>query len=218
MTLVMSANPNCPVRVAGVLPLLLILVAGCAASRPADVSASVTSHQADPLYVPADFSVDLTIWAGQSIAEPGLVAAEAHLRPGRFILYCDGSLHWSGRIDHPEDEMPPVRRVLRRGDMSALWTLIRQLGMDEATHATPLENVHLFEPPPEQVSYLVVLTGYGERWAFQRSSSPQTPPDEAIASLVERLAVLAWADVPQAAPKILRRNDFGPDPYARYRR
>ena len=114
--------------------------------------------------------------------------------------------------------MPPVRRVLSRGEMAALWTLLRQLGMDETTHSTPLENVHLVEPPPEQVSYLVVLTGYGGRWAFQRSSFPETPPDAAIASLVDRLALLAWADVRQTTPTIPRRHDYGADPYARYRR
>ncbi len=213
-----TANPNRSMCVVRVLPTLLALVDGCAAGRTADMPVGVTSHHADPLHVPADFSVDLTVWAGQSTSEPGLVAAEAHLRPGRFILYCDGSLHWSGRVDHPEDEMPPVRRVLSRGLMAALWTLIRQLGMDETTHATPLRNVHLIEPPPGEVSYLVVLTGYGERWAFQRSSSAGTPPDAAIASLVERLALLAWTDVRQPTPTLPRRHDYGPDPYARYRR
>ncbi len=213
-----SPNANCPMRVVWVLPPLLALVAGCAAGRTTDMPGVVKSHHADPLHVPADFSIDLTVWAGRSTTEPGLVAAEAHLRPGRFILYCDGSLHWSGRVDHPEDEMPPVRRVLLGSDMAALWTLIRQLGMDETTHATPPGNVHLVEPPPDEVSYLVVLTGYGERWAFQRSSSPGTPPDAAIASLIERLALLAWADVRQTTPTIPRRHNYGADPYARYRR
>lgn len=213
-----SAKGNRPVRAVQLLPALLILVAGCAAGRPADEPAIVTSHHADPLHVPADFSVDLTVWAEWTIAEATLVVPRAHLRPGRFILFSDGSLHWSGRVDHPEDELPPVRRVLSRGDMAALWTLIRQLGMDETTHATPLVNVHMVEPSPEEVRYLVVLTAFGERWAFQRSSPVGTPPDAAIASLVERLALLVWEDVRPPAPIIPRRHDFGPDPYARYRR
>ena len=79
-------------------------------------------------------------------------------------------------------------------------------------------NVHLVEPSPEEVRYLVVLTAFGERWAFQRSSPVGTPPDAAIASLVERLALLVWEDVRPPAPIIPRRHDFGPDPYARYRR
>ena len=158
----------------------------------------------------------MVVWA--DAAQGRTVGGEANLRPGRFILFCDGSLHWSATVEHPEDEMPPLRRILRRSEMAALWTLIRQLGMDDSTHATPLMNVALAEPSPNHVVFLVVLTGFGERWAFERRSPAETPPDPAMASLVKRLEELAWTDDRQAVPLMPPRHDFGPDPYARYRR
>ena len=207
----LSAKATCFVIVG------LVIVAGCAPPGPT-TSPGLTSNEADPLNVPADFSVDMVVWVDVDAGEDRAVGGEAGLRPGRFILFCDGSLHWSGRVDHPEDQMPRLRRILRRGEMSALWTLIRQLGMDETTHATPLVNIALAEPSPDHVVYLVVLTAFGERWAFQRRSPAETPPDPAMASLVKRLEELAWADDRRAVPLMPPRHDFGPDPYARYRR
>ena len=90
--------------------------------------------------------------------------------------------------------------------------------MPADVRATPLVNVHLVEPPAGDVLYLAVLTGDGRRWAFQRQTPVADPPDPAMAGLVGRLAELAWADVPDEAPGVPRRHDFGRDPYARYRR
>ena len=196
----------------------LVLLTGCAASGPPPSGTGVTKSQVDPLQVPADFSLDLTVWADVAGAAAGQPDADPHVRAGRFILFCDGSLHWSGRVEDPEDEMPPLRRILRRADMAALWTLIRQLGMDDATRATPAVNVRLVEPPPGEVLYLAVLTGDGQRWAFQRQAPSRDQPDPAMTSLVGRLSELAWADLVDVVPVIPRRYQFGPDPYARYRR
>ncbi len=102
--------------------------------------------------------------------------------------------------------------------MAALWTLIRQLGMDDATKATPAVNVRLVEPPPGQVLYLAVLTADGQRWAFQRQAPARDQPDPAMTSLVGRLRELAWADLVDVVPVTPRRYEFGADPYARYRR
>ncbi len=196
----------------------LLLLTGCAASGPPTQRTGVTSSQVDPLEVPADFSLDLTIWADDAGAGPRQPGPDPHLRAGRFILFCDGSLHWSGRVEHPEDEMPPLRRILRRADMAALWTLIRQLGMDDVTKATPAVNVRLVEPPPREVLYLAVLTGDGQRWAFQRHAISPDQPDPAMTRLVGRLSELAWGDLVDVVPLTPRRYDFGLDPYARYRR
>jgi len=194
----------------------LLLLTGCAAGGPRPHGTGVTRSQVDPLEVPADFSLDLTVWA--DVAAAGQPDAAPHVRPGRFILFCDGSLHWSGRVEDPEHEMPPLRRILRRADMAALWTLIRQLGMDDVTKATPAVNVRLVAPPPGQVLYLAVLTGDGQRWAFQRQAASPDQPDPAMTSLVRRLRELAWADAVGVAPLAPRRYDFGADPYARYRK
>ncbi len=192
----------------------LVMVTGCATKPPLQThQTGVATSQDDPLHVPADFSLDLTVWV--DAATPG---ADTQVRPGRFILFCDGSLHWSGRVEDPEDEMPPLRRILRRADMAALWTLIRQLGMDDATKATPAVNIRLVEPPPGEVLYLAALTADGRRWVFQRNASARDQPDPAMTSLAERLSELAWADLVDVVPVTPRRYEFGADPYARYRR
>lgn len=205
------------VLLAGLVPMTG-LPAACAAKHPPPAIAGVTPASIDPLEVPPDFSVDLTVWADVNARGRGAARAQPPVQPGRFILFCDGSLHWSGRVEHPEDERPPLRRVLRRADMAAIWTLIRQLGMDDAANATPPVNVHLIEPPPGQVLYLAVLTGDGRRWAVQRQTPARDEPDPAMRSLVERLSELAWASPAGTTPTAPRRYDFGPDPYARYRR
>ncbi len=205
-------------KVTSLLLVGLFLLTGCAASGPPPPATGVTTSQTDPLEVPADFSLDLTVWADIAVPTAGQPDADPHVRAGRFILFCDGSLHWSGRVEDPEDEMPPLRRILRRADMAALWTLIRQLGMDDATKATPAVNVRLVEPPPGEVLYLVVLTADGQRWAFRRQAPSRDQPDAAMASLVGRLRELAWADRADPVPAAPRRYDFGADPYARYRR
>ena len=204
-------------NVTSLLLVGLLLLTGCAASGPPPPGTGVTKSQIDPLEVPADFSLDMTVWADVADAAAGQPDADPHLRTGRFILFCDGSLHWSGRVEDPEDEMPPLRRILRRADMAALWTLIRQLGMDDATKATSAVNVRLVEPPPGHVLYLAVLTADGQRWAFQRQAPARDQPDPAMTSLVGRLRELAWADQVDVVPVAPRRYDFGPDPYARYR-
>ncbi len=194
----------------------LVVVTGCATNPPLQTQQTgVVRSQDDPLHVPADFSLDLLVWVDAETGRPG---ADTPVRPGRFILFCDGSLHWSGRVEDPKDQRPPLRRILRRADMAALWTLIRQLGMDDTTMATPMVNVHLVEPPPGEVLYLAVLTGDGRRWVFQRNTPARDQPDPAMAGLVARLSELAWADEPDVGPRVPRRYDFGKDPYARYRR
>ncbi len=195
----------------------LLLLTGCAVTGPRPPGTGITKSQVDPLEVPADFSLDLTVRVDVGVAA-GQPDADPRVRAGRFIVFCDGSLHWSGRVEDPQHEMPPLRRILRRADMAALWTLIRQLGMDDATKATPAVNVRLVEPPPGQVLYLAVLTGDGQRWAFQRQTTSPDQPDPAMTSLVGRLRALAWADPFDVVPVTPRRYEFGADPYARYRR
>ena len=217
-TVVLSTLASCMMRAKVNSSLLvgLLLLTGCVAGGSPPPGTGVTRSQVDPLEVPADFSLDLTVWADVAVAA-GQPDAVPHVRAGRFILFCDGSLHWSGSVKDPEDEMPPLRRILRRADMAALWTLIRQLGMDDLTNATPAVNVRLVEPPPGQVLYLAVLTGNGQRWAFQRQAASPDQPDPAMTSLVARLRELAWADQAGVVPVGPLRYDFGDDPYARYR-
>ena len=189
--------------------LVLVTLAGCRAGPP--------GLSADPLgAVPADFSVDLTILAGPQVEQP----SEAHARQGRFVLLCDGSLHWASDQTRRSDWLPPRRRILSRRQLAELWSLAQHLGLADSANAdTPL-NVNLVEPEPRQTVYVAIFTGGGDRWCHVRRRDDDEQPDAAMVRFVRRLAELAWAgDLPEDRARVIpRRYDFGPDPYARYRR
>jgi hypothetical protein len=166
--------------------------------------------------VPADFSVDLAVLTAPDLKRP----REAEARPARFVVFCDGSLHWGPRLDPGVDRLPPPRRTLTRRQIAEVWSLARQIGLADPALAGEVANLRLMEPQPGQVVYVAIFTGRGDRWTHVRRLDADEPIDPAWARFVRHLAGLSWAGEPppepvRAAP---RRYDFGPDPYARYRR
>ena len=174
-------------------------------------------YAVDPLSgAPADFTVDLTI-LGTLDGEP---TPPVHLRPGRFVLFPDGSLHFGLDEDRGVNWLPLPRRALNRAQVAELWSDIQQLGFTDSARTDPLTNWKHRQPQADQVVYLLALTGHGKRWGFQRTVDVDGPADSAIGALARRLAHLAWASdlPPTQSPVIPRRYDFGDDPYQRYRR
>lgn len=187
---------------------IVITLGGCTAAP---------DYAVDPLSgAPDDFTVDLTILRAED-AEP---TVPVHLRPGRFVLFPDGSLHFGLDEDRGIGWLPLPRRALSRAQVAELWSDIQQLGFTEFARTDPLTNWNDLEPPADQVVYLLALTGHGKRWGFQRTIDVDGPGDSAISALTRRLAHLAWASdlPPPQSPVIPRRYDFGDDPYQRYRR
>lgn len=173
-------------------------------------------YAVDPLSgAPADFTIDLTILR----ITDGEQTLPAHLRPSRFVLFPDGSLHFGLDDDRGVDWLPMQLRALNRAQVAGLWADLQQLGFADQAQSDPLTNWKFIEPQPNRVTYLLALTGHGERWGFQRTLDVAGPADSGIGSLARHMAHLAWASdlPPQRSPIIPRRYDFGDDPYQRYR-
>ncbi len=186
---------------------ILILVGGCT---------TAPEYAVDPLSgAPADFTIDLTILR----ITDGEQTLPVHLRPSRFVLFPDGSLHFGLDEDRSVDWLPLPRRALSRAQVAGLWSDVQQLGFADQAQADPLTNWNHLEPQADHVVYLLALTGHGKRWGFQRTIDVDGSPDSAIGALARRLAHLAWASdlPPTQSPIIPRRYDFGDDPYQRYR-
>ncbi len=187
---------------------IVITLSGCTAAP---------DYAVDPLSgAPADFTVDLTILR----TVDGEPMAPVHLRPGRFVLFPDGSLHFGLDEDRGVNWLPLPRRALSRAQVAELWSDIQQLGFTDSARTDPLTNWNRLQPQADQVVYLLALTGHGKRWGFQRTIDVDGPADSAIGALARRLAHLAWAsDLPPPRSSVIpRRYDFGDDPYQRYRR
>ena len=186
---------------------ILILLGGCTAAP---------EYAVDPLSgAPADFTIDLTILRITDDEQ----TLPVHLRPSRFVLFPDGSLHFGLDVDRGVDWLPMQLRALSRAQVAGLWADLLQLGFADQDQSDPLTNWKFLEPHADQIVYLLALTGHGERWGFQRKLDVDGPPDSAIGSLARHMAHLAWASdlPPQRSPIIPRRYDFGDDPYQRYR-
>jgi hypothetical protein len=174
--------------------LLAVVLAGCASRGPSPVV-----PQPDPLgAVPDDLSIDVNVWP----------------LPGRYVLFSDGSLHWDaapGRGD-----LPPLRRVLARAELAEVWALVQALGPDSSGARAPILVPRAVEAGPEEAIFLGTFLADGRRWSVLERPGPAS--GEAAGKLVAKLNALAWVDVGAIGPKPPHRDDFGPDPYARYRR
>jgi hypothetical protein len=183
-------------RGATIIALLAIASAGCASGK--EGREAVGALQADPLgAVPDDLSVELNVWP----------------LPGRYVLFADGSLHWEA--EPGRGGLPPLRRVLRRAELAEVWPLVEALGPESAGARAPI-LVPRIEAGPEERIFLGTFLAGGRRWSVLERPGPGA--GEPAGALVAKLDALAWVDPAALAPKPPRRDDFGPDPYARYRR
>lgn len=196
--------------------LLLVSMAasgGCAAT-PDDATSAWTPDQPD---APLDFSIDLTILEGDAV-DP---APAAHRRHGRFVLRPDGMLCHSDDPEHGVDMLPDGVRLLTRRQMAETWTLVRELGLADPQSATPPSNPLFLTPAPEELLYLLTISGDSRRWMETKAVSDDAgAPPTAMDQLARHLSRLAWRpdEFEVDRPVTIRRYDFGPDPYERYRR
>ncbi len=177
---------------------------GCAAGRSAEPAPAVFA-------APADFALDVTVLAGPLWGSRDTPRGP-FVRTGRYVLMCDGSLHFG-----PEPRVfPPLRRVLEWDEVHDLWLLAVELGLMEPSHAAAPANPRLVEGGPGELIFVAIVTAGDERWMYERRAGATEPADPVMARFVDRLAALAWVGPPHHwRPQV---EDFGPDPYARYRR
>jgi hypothetical protein len=207
---------RCVILAVLVLAALAGVLPGCAAPP---------SASGDPLAAaPEDFALEVILRCDRKMptaaqAPPAPPAPQVHQRPGRFIFLPDGSLHYaaSGRPDGPE---PERKRMLSRRQVAELWSLAHQLGLADPEAGQEPINLDLIQPPPGGMVCLIAVTGHDRRWMFIDAAAAGEAPNPASVAIVRHLAELAWvSDEPEGRVMIIpRRYDFGPDPYARYRR
>jgi hypothetical protein len=201
------------------LGLLGIWAAAGCAGPPAEPPAA--AETAIPQPVPGDFSVEIAMLSGSEDGRTGAGRRDetgSRLWPGRFVLFCNGSLHWSAAWRDPARGLPPRRRVLDVREMAGLWELCTQLGLADPANATAPINPAVVQAAPGQTVTVAVFTGGGRRWAFVDRVVGDGPADPALAGLIDRLSELAWiGSTPRPTVEVPVRYDFGPDPYARYR-
>ncbi len=163
---------------------------------------------------PVDFTLDVAVLTGSRVTEQ----TEAHRRPSHFILLADGSLlHDTGRSVN-WDERPGRVRVLYQQQISDVWSLARQLGFTAPQNADFVGNPALLEPGRNETIYVLAFTASGQRWTFVRGFVGNGEPDAASVRLIRALSDLAWMQDLPAERFLPVRYDFGPDPYAGFRR
>jgi hypothetical protein len=197
--------------------LPLLVAAGCSATPSGEGDAGAGR---DPMRaLPADFTLDVTVRVGPDTGRQGAAGREVSLRPVHYVLFCDGSLHWEAGGADPARGLPPHRRVLDRRQVAGLWSLLERLGYTDPESADAPVNAKLVEAAPGEIVTLSIITGHGRRWAVVSRDGPDRRPAPAMPRLIEHLDALAWATAPtESATEAPRRAEFGPDPYARYRR
>lgn len=195
------------------LPVLVVCLAG--------LTACAAPPAAEPLAVPADFAVSIAIagpTAGPDAPPPGSAGRPLDEVTARYVLFCDGSLHWAPGPWDPRTGLPPLRRVLDASQSAGVWSLARQLGLADPANGTDPVDHNVLVAPPDHVVCVAVLRAGGKRWAFRQTRRVGEPLDPALERFIDHLAALAWAAVPLERPPSATWYDFGPDPYARYRR
>jgi hypothetical protein len=185
----------------------ILLLVGCAAPP--------TPATPDPYAVtPTDLGIDVAI-----LGQEPVQSAAVEERPGRFILFPDGSLHYGSEPDRGTNWRPGLTRRLTREQVAEVWTLARRSGLADPANADAARGPDPVAAPPDTLVYRASFIAGDEHWTFIRESEVGTEPDPAIRELIRALARLAW--VPDRTDERIFtapiRYDFGPDPYARFR-
>lgn len=182
--------------------LLLIALAGC-----------VTKPH-DPLHTPTDFTADVTVLAGKNAD----TRREPWMRQGKMILFSDGTvLADLGPTMHARTR-PGKSRVLYQQQVLQMWELARTLGFASPDLANFEGNPDLLEAADGELLYVLTFSSGSQRWVFVSRCPVQQGPDEATGQWVRAMAEAAFLrELPE--DRILpTRYDFGPDPYAWFKK
>ncbi len=163
---------------------------------------------------PTDFSLDVTVLVGRGMPE----SLRVEERNARYVVLPDGSLLADAAPGLNQASRPGRARWLYQQQIAELWGLCRQTGFANPSLANGPANPDMLTVARGERMTIIVLQAEGRRWAFVRRSLGAEPTDPAAARLVRSLAALAW--IPDYTPRDVapERYDYGPDPYAVYRR
>ncbi|MEI6273251.1 MAG: hypothetical protein WCQ03_07255 [Phycisphaerae bacterium] len=174
------------------------LACGCAAPAP------------DPLATPTQLTFDVTILKGDKVP----FRSEAWLRPGKMIVFPDGTLLADFGPSVNTRVRPGVARVLYQRQVFEMWDVAKKLGFSDPELADFAANPYLVEAQPNEIVYIMTFAASGDRWTFVRRFEGTGEPDPASEVWVKVLAQAAFATDLAADADLPIRYDFGPDPYA----
>ncbi len=192
--------------------LTLWTAAGCQSDPPAISSATEPAEIA----VPNDLVLDVTVLRGRRVE--GTIGVERH--QARYILFADGSLHADAGRSLRADVRPGLTRRLSGEKMQLVWRTLKEVGLDVRAGAGDPGNDTLVEAPADRVVHLLNVGVAGDTWRILRLSSEDGSLPSDTTRMVRLLAELAWVpdEFPQRRAQAAVRYDFGPDPYAMFRR
>ena len=182
--------------------LVIVAASGCAAPP----------H--DPLATPMDLCADVTVLAGSG-DEP---RREPWMRQGKMILFADGTVLADLGPTVNTRTRPGLARTLYQKQVRQMWDLARSLGFASPELADFDGNPELVEAGEGELVYLMTFSADQRRWTFVRRCPAKDGPDEATATWVKAMAEAAFLRELPADQGTPIRYDFGPDPYAWFRK
>ncbi len=180
--------------------------------------------------VPEDGIIAAAVVVGSELGHeierrPGRWPVE--LRPARAIILPDGSLRADVGPSLGIEDRPGVTRHLRRPQLADLWRRMDELGFGDEVAGNFTGNPKLIDLGPREVLQLLEFRRDDVDWMIvDRFEVPESTTASAAAdnprmrAAIRAIAALAWASdlPPDDTIRFPERYDFGPDPWARYRR
>lgn len=156
------------------------LLGGCAAGPGTDLMADA---------LPDDFSLGVTVYSPQR--EPALAAALPRpMRPARYIVEPDWTLHAAIGPGSTPRTYPPQTRQLTQQQVEQLWQRARQAGLVVGSQDGRIPSADGYDPPADRTVAVVTITHSGT--LETRAIELDEPGARAAAVFIDRLAEQAW--------------------------
>jgi len=184
------------------LTLLTLALAACAAPP------------VDALATPNDLTADVTILVGKGAEN----YREPWMRQGKIILFSDGTVLADLGPSVNARTRPGQARVLYQKQVRQMWDLAKSLGFATPELANFQGNPDGLQAADDELLYVLTFSAGQQRWTFVRRFPVTQGPDEATSQWVKAMAEAAFLRELPADRDLPVRYDFGPDPYAWFKK
>ena len=170
--------------------------------------------QQDAQATPTDLTADVTVLAGKGAEK----RTEPWMRQGKIILFSDGTVLADLGPTVNGRTRPGQARVLYQRQVRQMWDLAKSLGFATPEQANFDGNPDTLEPADGELLYVLTVSAGQQRWNFVRRVPVDQGPDEATGQWVKAMAQAAFLRELPADQDLPVRYDFGPDPYAWFKK